>query len=52
MYLTADENGNIYATVTNDYSTIPGMSEDLNGIITITPPRTVTDLGDGVLLIE
>ena len=52
VYEVADGNGEIHACVVNDVSAIPGMSEDADGIIHVEAPRTATDLGDGVLLIE
>jgi len=52
VYLVADEDGEIHATVTNDVSAVPGVEEGDDGIITVTAPATATNLGDGVLLIE
>lgn len=52
VYLTTDDSGEIYPTVTNDVSGIAGVSEDNDGVIHIEAPRVATDLGDGVLLVE
>ena len=51
VYLIADKNDNHYATVVNDVTAVPGVSEDENGIIKVEPPATAQNLGNGVLLI-
>lgn len=52
VYLVGDDAGNIYPTVVNNTAAVPGVTEGDDGIITVVAPRTVTDLGDGVLLVE
>lgn len=52
VYLTTDDSGEIYPTVTNNVDGIAGVSEDGDGVIHVEAPRVATDLGDGVLLVE